>query len=259
MKKVILVALLVAVVALISTPAFAFDLGGYTGPVSLKFTGFSQTNDNTYVAGETWAIVKLTTIEDNLTNELWGQGDNNEHIYGIIYGLTDVSVVGADPQSIQQVGGQFALYLYNDGNTTDEFLLDNPLARRNPGQADYTSITNGGSLFLSGNFTPGIIGGDFSTTVQQIFSPGSGQGSGEGYAVITGGSAMSLLKSGMILDNNGVGRDLNFNFDVSVQQAAPGWFAKIDDPVNANAVPEPMSMLLFGTGLFGLVGLRKKK
>ena len=34
MKKIVLLSLLIAAVSL---PAFAFDLGGYTGPVTLKF------------------------------------------------------------------------------------------------------------------------------------------------------------------------------------------------------------------------------
>ncbi len=67
MKKLVLV---IALVCLVATPAFAFDMSGYVGPVSYHFTGWGvgreyATNDQ----GATWT-------PENPSNTWFGSGDH---------------------------------------------------------------------------------------------------------------------------------------------------------------------------------------
>ena len=54
MNKLTLITLVCAVVAFVSSPAFAIDFGGYEGPMNFKFVGFSQSGDETFYSMCGW-------------------------------------------------------------------------------------------------------------------------------------------------------------------------------------------------------------
>ena len=288
MKK-LMIALLVAAVAMISTPAFAFDLGGYLGPITMKFSGLTRSEDNiqaTGVNGETWGIVALTDIYKTgvpgPTGKLWSAGQDNEQIYALLYGMTDNGdpiVNSSEGVTVNLQGGHYVMYISNDPAHTNEFLFDTPTVYRT-GLDEYHTITDiaGATLFLSGDFGAGILNGDAVTTISQdvTFATTPSTGSGKGYAEVLGGAYADVFNTGTFVDGSGNAHDLFLDFTLSnpapslartIRNAAgeiivlneEGWDGAIEDPLLANIIPEPTSMLLLGAGLFGLVGFRRKK
>ena len=87
--------------------ASAFSLGDYTDVVEFVFTGLTQSADMTYappdgsagMPGETWGIFRVTAIQtgDGSSTPLWVQGQDNEQIYGLVYGLYDWKYTGIIP------------------------------------------------------------------------------------------------------------------------------------------------------------------
>ncbi|HQO57925.1 MAG TPA: PEP-CTERM sorting domain-containing protein [Candidatus Omnitrophota bacterium] len=286
MKKIVLIAAVMAAVSFISTPVFAFDynLDGYRGPVEFKFSDFTigslrQSSSNGYGnadgVADNFSIFKVSTMKTPVAQTLWSDGDDGEELTGILYGVDDDQwVVGADGITYQSVGGIIDVYL---DNTPDFDPTLGPNARGSD-DSTYPTVTDG-QLFLRLALVPGIKYGDGDTANDHITyqnhldsttSPFTGHGSFYLVVVEGYGTAEGLFDSNaweLVSDSGAVSyADFWAEFDSTTEGAAaivPGtdndWLSLSEDPIKGRAVPEPMSMLLLGSGLVGLVGLRRKQ
>ncbi len=274
MKKVVLITMLIAGLAFISTPADAFDLGGYTGQVEFKFSDYTAgtlytSSSNGYGNADgtedAWSIFKVFTLKTDAGQTLWQDGQDGEELTGIFYGLDDDAwTVNSDGSlNIQSVGGYIDLYL---DDTPDFDPTGGPTDRT--GSNTYPTVTDG-ELFLRLALVPGITFGNGDTTddhitydndIDSTTTPFTGDGAF--YLVVIGGSAADMFDSNdyMLVDDEGNISYADFfgQFD-TVAPGSFGWLANSEDPIEGRVVPEPTSMLLLGTGLLGLAGFRRKK
>ena len=154
-KRSFFVVSLIAMLAFTS-PASAFDLGGYTGYLEFKFNDWSigrsylqegnqwisegahnglaggnqNLTDWTYTSpdgvADSWGLLKVTSISDGV-NTLWSDS-SSEEITGITWGFDDTligSPTTANPQvTILQEGGYMALFLDNSPDFDPDAYAD---------------------------------------------------------------------------------------------------------------------------------------
>lgn len=231
-------------------------LDGYMGPLYFDLSGYSKSLDT---GGETWGVVTVNGVfkdqAQTVANRLWGS-EANDQIYGMFYGLTDNYITPTSTGfSIGQEGGSFALY----GVPGDVDLMLGP-----SGRTGNTYAGMGSNLLFEGNFDSGVDPSNNAITVIQTVLNDSSPtvGEGVGYGSVTGGSLYAQLDSDSIVDSTGGIHDLLFSFNVNLPTeaaAAAGWSQSLTDPIEANAVPEPASVLLFGAGLIGAAGISRRK
>ena len=130
----------------------------------------------------------------------------------------------------------------------------------------YPSISDSGSLFLSGFFGTGVIFGDLLSTFQATFNNGTISGASSGYLDYTGGSALNLFNTNNQTDPNGGKHDAFADFTFSatdpVAEATAfnaGWNVSSAAKVLGQVVPEPDSLALFAVALLGLATVARRK
>jgi len=284
MKKLILMVLLIGLVA---SSAYAFDLGGYVGPIELKFYDWtvgraytpSGTNTITWTADDTvrsgltgdaqnltdgvqasadgvedsWGIMSLQSINAVNGPLLWYSSKNGEYINGEIYDYDDVLIAANSNYSglvgtgVGQEGGILDLYLSN----LDIVSTANPADR----STDPFNMHNG-VKFARLNGVSGVIAGSSITRWEIVTSDLSNyvsgfSGAGWGYLrddPTWGGNYDWALNGSDVYTTFSFGPSNRNLFD-----------AKSSDPANATSTPEPASMVMLGMGLLGLATMRRKK
>lgn len=277
MKKVIfIIAALVLGLGFVTSEAMAFGLSldginPYYGEVQFKFNNWdygqlygANTTINHGGAGsgrtDSYGVLQVTEIQGRNSGGTWQTAwapTASEALEGWFYGISDdrVNLVNGTG-TIYSTGGLIQLFL----GPRNLNILAGPGTVPALGLAPTDNWNaSDGTLFLQGDFVPGIVMGDNTTTlasqVDSILDPVSGRGTT--YISLTGGSHQWLF------DSNG--QPGGADFLLSNDYRGPGdfnWTVNSYDPVTGattTPVPEPASMLFLGMGLVGLLTAARKK
>ncbi len=261
-----LTVLLGLVCSLFAAQVFAlplsFSLGGYQGPVTIKYNNYEVLNvpsacisggvltnctiasPNTANGGDNYGFVKVTSILDGSgLNTLWSDGNGGAEITGVFsgIGIKDIHVLSGFDFGIDSIGGLFSLYLNPVGTLSSAGISTGNF---NAAKDQYTGIT-GGTSFLSGIFAPGILASDATITVSGTTSTNTlpPRGSSSGYLDVTGGNYMSMFDT-----NKFSGHDMLLANNFTPDGATGGFTLTSYDPIKAT-VPEPGTIALLGIGL----------
>jgi hypothetical protein len=266
----------VALAALCSGAAAAplIDLGGYAGPIDIKFEDYeSFTTSSIGVGSVNFGVIEITSIQNaNTGANIWVQDQAGQYLSAVFNGITVSSVTPtATGFMTTATGGVFNIWLdssnFDPGQGTTGYTA---VAGCAVGGLCYNGITNsGGTDVLNLDLVPGTDTTNPTSTLDatttSIDFPLSGHA--EGYADITGGADASQFGTGGFVTALGTLADFHIldDFCTNGQSGCAGptssnWQLFSNDPVEAIAIPEPASLSLFAAALLGLgVWLRRRQ
>lgn len=278
-------------ISVASLSAAATPLGAVNGDLLIKLGGLTSSAYTTVGSNEhTWGIGHLESITSFSNMTQWIAGTGEGYLYYMMYGMADQSIIannsnGFDIYNIGATGGMadgaIHLDLYFSPTkiaSIDQFKNANPGDRT--GYDSYSAYAGLGPAYLKLTFGLGIqqvdrpetIGIDESlaTLVQDVNGqtlPASGDG--KFFLDVVGGTAAAQW------DTNGqaLGHDMSGNFTLrpnfgqfnnpncteAMVMNNTCFAGLINDPIITSKVPEPASLALFGLGLAGLAGLRRRR
>ncbi|MDP1853759.1 MAG: PEP-CTERM sorting domain-containing protein [Candidatus Omnitrophota bacterium] len=218
--------------------------GGYTIP--------ENTFGNVDGAEDTWGIGTVSRIEEILTGNPIFQRSGTQELTFMFYGFDDDALSSPDfvgDTTILSKLGHISAYL----DVTPDFNGTLGTGGRT-GVSAYSGVTDG---LLVLDLAPVDLSGSGHTLT-----------SGFDFLTSSGNGAMYLATTGLgawdsVYDTNTqlYGSDLSFTFTVRDNSNTPvgNWVVRGDAGGEANVIPEPTSMLLFGIGMAGLAVTKKRK
>jgi hypothetical protein len=197
---------------------------------------------------DTWGVGSVASIKTFPANDVVWERTAAQELTFMFYGFDDDRLyTPLGSTTIQSVGGRIQVYL--DG--PPDFDGNVGTAGRTGGST-FTGATEG---LLVLDLVP--VKFDGVHTLESNFDFNTSTGSGALYLDVSGAGAWDSM-----YDTNTqlYGSDFIFSFTVrnNTNPTIADWVVRGDAGGESNVVPEPMSLLLLGGGLAGLVGTRKK-
>lgn len=282
MKKLLLIATLLMVLG--SSNAYAFPvtfnidqlydwgrLYSYSGGVGGIYTptnvnpapwgtnpagGYTITADtlgNADLAEDSWGIGSVASVTSNPPGTTyWDRITSGEELTFMFAGFNDDALSSPNmfgEVTIGSIGGHVSVYL----DSTPDFNGGLGTGGRTS-LASYTGVTDGLLLLdlapMANPFTGFTLTSGFNFTTNT--------GSGSTLLSTTGLGAWDYL-----FDTNTqlFGADFALDYTVrnNVSPTVGNWVVRGDGSVEADMIPEPTSMLLFGVGMLGLGAIRRKR
>ncbi|HEY2540860.1 MAG TPA: hypothetical protein VGI28_15405 [Stellaceae bacterium] len=241
------------------------DLGGYTGPIQIKFQNYESFTSLPIAPGSmNFGVIEVTSIENSNTGaNIWVQGQSGQFLSGVFNDITVTSVTPTGTGFITtNSGGVFDFFLNSSNFDPAQGTSGYTAGGCAVGELCYNGITNiGGVDALNLELVPGATTdptNTLSANTSSVTTPLTG--SALGYADITGGADDSQFgRSGEGPTALGTFADFNIvnDFCSNGQPTCAGptssdWQLFSHDPVSAIVISEPASLGLLATALLGL-------
>lgn len=190
---------------------------------------------------------------------LWSHILPGQEVTGIFWGI---DIVSFDGTTLGATGGHLDLWVNEKGKLAGEPLATNRIGTG----GEYDGITNvGGTLLLSLDFVPGVLGSFSIVSTNTQLDDGSGlpYGVARSFLKITGGAWADLFEPDyfQLANGNTAAFYSSNNFSVNTARLGdPTYFQVVsNDPIVGFATPEPSTLLLLGAGFLGLAAFSRRR